>query len=274
VIVPLSDKELVIFHDQGLALQTEALSLQDLCVIRTNVSALLKGRSAGRVMERDNQTVRALHGCHLESPLFNRLVRLPILLGPVQQILQSDVYLYQFKINFKAAFRGDVWPFHQDYVFWHNEDGMPKPRAVSVLIFLDEVTEFNGPIYFMPGSQHEACLDTSTTIRDHESDWHHNVSADLKYRIDDERLTAFVRTYGLTSPKGPPGSVLFFHCNIVHGSPSNISPFPRRMIIITYNAIDNMQCYHKPTRPEFLVGRDFRPLKPLRNNLVATDTDE
>jgi hypothetical protein len=39
-------------------------------------------------------------------PLLERLVRLPILSGPAKQILDSDVYLYQFKINLKAPFRG------------------------------------------------------------------------------------------------------------------------------------------------------------------------
>ncbi len=260
-----SQEDLAAFRDRGLLFQPGALPHEVLSIVAGQVDALAAIDAPSRAMERDGRTIRALHGCHLDHPLFERLVRLPILLGPTKQILESDVYLYQFKINIKAAFRGDVWPWHQDYVFWRNEDGMPMSRAVSVIIFLDEVTEFNGPIYFMPGSHHEGCIDVSPADRSNDRDWRHNVSADLKYRIDDKRLAAFAQSYGLMAPKGPPGSVLFFHCNIVHASPANISPFPRRLIIITYNAVDNVPCSDHPARPEFLVGRDVRPLKMLQD---------
>ena len=119
----------------------------------------------------------------------------------------------------------------------------------------------------MPGSQREGCIEVPTSNAEGEDNWLHNVSADLKYRIDDDKVASFARSYGLTAPKGLPGSILFFHCNIVHGSPSNISPYPRRMIILTYNAIDNAQCSDGPPSPEFLVGRDFHPLEPLQDNL-------
>ena len=233
-------------------------------MILDRVDALTAVDLASRVLENDGRTTRALHGCHLDSPLFDNLTRLPVLLETAKVILQSDVYLYQFKINIKAAFRGDVWPWHQDYIFWHNEDGMPNPRAVSVLVFLDEVTEFNGPVYFMPGSHQEGQIELPASEAIGRDSWHRDVSADLKCRIDEEKVAGLVRRYGIEAPKGPSGSALFFHCNIVHGSPSNISPFSRRMIILTYNSTENVQCSDRPARPEFLVGRDFRPLEPLR----------
>jgi ectoine hydroxylase len=43
------------------------------------------------------------------------------------------VYIYQFKINVKAAFGGDVWQWHQDYIFWRNEDGMPGTESLMLL---------------------------------------------------------------------------------------------------------------------------------------------
>ena len=79
----------------------------------------------GKIVENDKKTVRALHGCHDHSEIFRSLAQDPRLLKPSQQILKELVYLYQFKINMKAAFTGDVWPWHQDYTFWYKEDGLP-----------------------------------------------------------------------------------------------------------------------------------------------------
>ena len=69
-----------------------------------------------------------------------------------QRILQDEVYVHQFKVNAKLAFRGEVWEWHQDYIFWRNEDGMPTDNVVTLALFLDEVNEFNGPLLFVPGS--------------------------------------------------------------------------------------------------------------------------
>ncbi|AOX00678.1 hypothetical protein BJP34_15585 [Moorena producens PAL-8-15-08-1] len=77
----------------------------------------------------------------------------------------------------------------------------------------------------------------------------------------------FREKYGIEAPKGKPGTVLFFRPNCVHGSANNISPFSRKIAIITYNSIDNIPdnipiAVDNP-RPDFLVGRDYRAIKPL-----------
>lgn len=57
--------------------------------------------------------------------------------------------------------------------------------------------------------------------------------------------------------------MLFFHPNCVHGSANNISPFSRKIAIITYNSIDNIPIAVENPHPDFLVGRDYRAIKPL-----------
>jgi len=261
----LSNNDLNLFFEQGFIFRPAAIARDELSSIIQRIDTLTLRAVPSRAMERDGKTARALHGCHSDDSIFDRLTRSPLLLESAKRILQSEVYLYQFKINLKAAFNGDVWPWHQDYIFWRNEDGMPKPQAVNAVVFIDEVTEFNGPIYFIPRSHSHGCLETAQSNvgkRNDGSDWRDNVSADLKYQIQNEDVTTLGQRYGLTAPKGPPGSILFFHCNIIHGSPPNISPFPRRIIIITYNSVDNIQHGAGSVRPEFLVGRDYRPLEP------------
>ncbi|GAB1715817.1 MAG: L-proline 4-hydroxylase [Nitrobacter sp.] len=264
----LTDNCLKSFRQEGYALLPEVLSSQELAVIRSHIDELAKIESESRVLERDGRTVRALHGCHLHDALFDRLVRLPAFLEPARQILESEVYTYQFKVNTKAAFRGDVWPWHQDYIFWRNEDGMPAAHAVNAMVFLDDVTEFNGPLYFMPGSHREGCI-ASPKPPGPDAGWQNDVSADLKYQISEEQLASFGQRYGLVAPKGSAGAVVFFDCNIVHGSPSNISPSARRMLIITYNAVNNVPIPRPRPRPAFLVGQATAPLVPLTDALCT-----
>ena len=245
------------YEEEGMLFIPNYFSEAEVSVLREELSRLPE-ELPGRMMEKDNQTVRALHGVHTHSKIFQSLIQHPLLLEPAQQIIGGSVYLYQFKINMKAAFTGDIWPWHQDYAFWYREDGMPEPRAVSVGIFLDEVNQFNGPLYLIPGSHKEGLI---KSIEGEDVGWEANVSANLKYCLNNATIIQIVERGGIRAPVGCAGSVLFFHSNIAHGSVPNISPYPRRLLIITYNSIKNIPCSYGKPRPEFLVCQDFRPLQ-------------
>ena len=138
---------------------------------------------------------------------------------------------------------------------------MPRPDAVNIMIFLDEVTEFNGPLIVIPKSHQVGGVDVeSKRSQKGGGDWEENVSAYLKYSLDEDTIKAMAEKGGMLAPKGSRGSVLFFHPNIAHGSGVNISPHHRRLLIVTYNDVKNAPDPEKLWRPDFLVGRDTRPL--------------
>ena len=89
---------------------------------------------------------------HTYSEAADKLIRNPLITEPVKQILDSDVYVFQCILNLKRAFTGDVWQWHQDYGTWARDDEMPQALAMNIALFLDEVTEFNGPLYIIPRS--------------------------------------------------------------------------------------------------------------------------
>ncbi|MDZ7963732.1 MAG: phytanoyl-CoA dioxygenase family protein [Nostoc sp. DedSLP03] len=263
------------YEEEGMLFLPNYLSEAKVSVLCKELSQLPENL-AGRMMEKNNQTVRALHGVHAHSKVFQSLIQHPLLLEPAQQILRDFVYLYQFKINMKAAFTGDIWPWHQDYVFWYEEDGMPEPRAVNVGIFLDEVNHFNGPLYLISGSHKEGlikCEVRKSLVEGEDAGWEANVSTNLKYSLDNATVTRLVEKGGIIAPVGCAGSVLFFHSNIAHGSVPNISPYPRKLLMITYNSIKNIpRSYHKP-RPEFLVCRDYTPLQPIGDDVLMQQVE-
>jgi ectoine hydroxylase len=272
----LSKEQLESYDEKGYVLLLNCFSESEVEAMRAELPALFAEDSPRRVIEKDNNIVRSVYGSHLTNEVFHRLTLQPRIVEPAMQILGSKVYVYQFKINAKAALGGDVWAWHQDYVFWRNEDGMPDARALNVTIFLDEVNEFNGPLLVLPGSQKEGVIDVPsrqqqigfddvrTGVYESSPAWISNLTADLKYSIGRDDITRLVNHYGIESPKGSAGSVLMFHPNLVHGSSNNISPFDRVVTIITFNSVEN-----SPTgsggnpRPEFLVSRDPSPLVPL-----------
>lgn len=219
------------------------------------------------VHEEGSSAVRALHGCHDFDEVCARLVRLPVLVGFAEQILGGPVYVYQFKINMKRAHEGAAWPWHQDYAFWHREDGMAAPDAITIAVLLDEVTDENGPLEVIPGSQHAGILDDEKPgVQEHSHDWHDHVSANLEYTVPDHMAMELSRGLGIQRLTGPAGTMAAFHPMIVHSSSNNRSEQNRCMLLVTYNAVRNAPA--TLTRPPFLVSRDSTPLVPADDNTI------
>jgi ectoine hydroxylase len=185
------------------------------------------------------------------SPLYARLLCDERLLSIAEQLLGPQLYCHQYKIILKQPFGKLSLPWHQDYGPWRHHDGMPEPRAVSIGIYLDEVTEFNGPIVYIPGSHRQGLIEYevipvpgTTPIPS----------------LPNATVTQLAAHGGLTAPKGPPGSVTIFDCCLAHASGQNLSPDPRHLIYLSYNPVTN--AIKTPTRPTHFASQDFTPLVP------------
>jgi ectoine hydroxylase len=253
----LSQDQVEHFRDQGFLFLPDLFAPDEVAVLQREVPAILAQERPEVVREKDGRTARTAFAAQQYSAPFGRLARHPRLVEPAVQLLGGPVYIHQFKINAKAAFDGDVWQWHQDYGTWARDDLMPEPRAMNLALFLDDVTEFNGPLLFIPGSHRAGKLqaghDTTTT------------SYPL-WTLDRDTVTRLVREGGLVAPKGRAGSVLLFHCNLVHGSPSNMSPWNRTIVYISACRTDNHIRQFK--RPEFIAHRDFTPIVCLPDDCL------
>ncbi len=188
------------------------------------------------VLEPDGDAVRSVFRVHSLSAVFDRLMRDGRLLDVARQILGSEVYIHQSRLNLKPGFAGKEFYWHSDFETWHIEDGMPRMRALSCVVLLTENNEFNGPLMLVPGSHMHYISCIGRTPQDH----YRQSLRKQEYGVpDDTSLGFLVRRGGLQSTKGPAGSVLFFDCNTMHGSNSNISPFPRANLFFVYNSVDN-----------------------------------
>jgi ectoine hydroxylase len=261
----VTDDQVRRFRDDGYLFLSGCFTPAEVEEMQAEIPAIFAKDTPARVLEKATGEVRSVYGSHRSNELFARIVRDPRVLEPARRILESEVYVHQFKINAKLAFVGEVWEWHQDYIFWQKEDGMPTPRVLNTVVFLDEVNEFNGPLLFIPGSHKSGVLDggkRKCQVDDAPS-WAGDVAADLSYTLSKEMISGMVRERGIVSPKGPGGSVLFFDANVAHGSGPNMSPFDRKLMLITYNSVLNVPSPRETPRPEFLCSRDFTPVRPL-----------
>ncbi|MET8139917.1 phytanoyl-CoA dioxygenase family protein [Sphaerisporangium sp. NPDC005288] len=269
-IRPLSREQIDAYHQKGFLLLPPAfLPPASLATVLDAVPEILAQEGEHRILERDETTVRSVYGPHRSHPSVDSFSRLPALLGAVTQLLGDRVYIHQSKVNVKAAFAGDRWEWHQDYVNWLDLDGIRSPNLVNVAVFLDEVTEFNGPLTFIPRSHHNGLLagtDSTTMPVGYEGDarWVATLTATEKFQIDRAELRRLAGENGMVAPKGPAGSILLFHSNVLHASMPNLSPFPRKLLIIAYNTVSNPPTNTANPRPEFLASHETSPLEPAR----------
>ena len=253
----LTKDQLSHFHTEGWLLLKNRFSQAEIDVLKNELPKIFAMRREEVWREKDGEAVRTAFAAHTYNEAFDRLGRHPCLIEPVMQLLDGPVYMHQYKINGKAAFNGDVWQWHQDYGTWARDDLMPQPRAMNIAVFLDEVTEFNGPLYLIPRSHKQGVIeaghDTLTT------------SYPL-WTLDKQRIRDLADEGGIIAPKGVPGTVLMFHSNMVHASAPNISPWDRVIVYLSLCHVDNHIRQFK--RPEWIAHRDFTPIEPLDDNCL------
>ena len=246
----LNAEQLKKFDETGYIIIPELFSSDEVAVLKDEIPGIFSQRREENVREKGTDTVRTAFATHTYNDIYRRFVRHPRILEPAEQLLQGQVYVHQFKLNAKAAFNGDVWQWHQDFGVWHRDDEMPEPRAMNLAVYLDDVTEFNGPLYLLPKSHKQGVIDAG-----HDT----TTTSYPLWTLKEDEIRKMADVGGIVAPKGPAGTGFFFHSCLVHASPPNISPWDRLIVYISYNNVDNYIRRFK--RPGWVAHRDFTPLE-------------
>ncbi len=261
----LTPQQLEAFDRDGYLFFPSLFSAAEIRTLTDEVPRLYAMRRPENVREKGSDAVRTNFAAHLYSAPFARLARHPRMIKPVEQLFGEKLYMHQFKINGKAAFDGDVWQWHQDFGTWVNDDLMPEPRAMNVAIFLDEVSEFNGPLMFIPGSHKLGVIAAGHDV---------TTTSYPLWTIDHATIGSLIeraggRDGGLVAPKGPAGSMIMFHSCLVHASSSNLSPWDRVSVYLSLCAVSNHIRRFK--RPEWIAHRDFTPIECLPDDCLVRE---
>ena len=154
------------------------------------------------IREPESNEIRSFFYVHQFDAVFKALSQDERIVNIAEQILGSQVYIHQSRVNLKPGFRGKEFYWHSDFETWHTEDGMPRMRALSCSITLTDNNEFNGPLMVIPGSHKLYISCVGETPENH----HLDSLRKQEYGVpDDKIMTELVEQNGIVAPKG-------FHC--------------------------------------------------------------
>jgi ectoine hydroxylase len=261
---PVAREDLDAYERDGFLTVDQLITPAEVAVYRAELDRLV-GDPAIRaddrsIVEPKSREIRSVFEVHRISEVFAGLVRDERLVGRARQILGSDVYVHQSRINVKPGFGASGFYWHSDFETWHAEDGLPNMRTVSVSIALTENRDTNGGLMIMPGSHRTFLGCAGATPQD-------NYKKSLQMQDagtpSPGALTDFADQHGIRLFTGAAGSATWFDCNCMHGSGDNITPYPRSNVFIVFNSVENtaQEPFAAPVRrPEYIGARDFTPV--------------
>ena len=266
---PISTDQMRQYETDGVLVLENVLSAEEVAALKAETSRLRETPNAlqdGTVISepgRDGESaVRSVFAVHQQSAALGRLAADERLAGLARFLLNDDVYIHQSRINYKPAFRGKEFYWHSDFETWHTEDGMPRMRALSMSVMLNDNHPQAGPTMFVPGSQNEYVQCVGQTPDNHYKD----SLRKQEYGVpDDDSLCRLVEEGGIIAPTPSAGSVVVFDCNTMHGSNGNITPLERVNAFFVFNAWSNRLVEPfggTQPRPEFIAHRQVEA--PLR----------
>jgi hypothetical protein len=136
-----------------------------------------------------------------------------------EDLLGPDVKFHHAKLNFKWGGGGEEVKWHQDIQFWPHTNY----QVITIGVYLDDVTDDMAPMGVIPGSHEGPLYD----LYDDSFQWTGNIA-----ERDIPQLNADSAKY----LGGGAGSITVHNCRSVHGSPPNLSPRPRPLLLCAYSA--------------------------------------
>lgn len=262
---PFDDAALQAHERRGFTILPDFISSEEVTSFSAELDRLVSDpalRNDERVViEKSSGEVRSVFQVERLSAQLDALTRDPRVLDRARQLLGSDVYLHQTRVNYMPGFKGTGFYWHSDFETWHAEDGLPAPRAVSCSIALTPNHPFNGGLMVMPGS-HETFVPGvgETPQNNHESSLQEQtVGVPTENAIAD-----LAQQCGIDQFTGPAGSALWFDSNIMHASSNNITPYPRSNVFMVFNSVENAPVSPfaaAAPRPAHIAARDVTPLR-------------
>lgn len=262
----LSKDQIEQYNRDGFLVLPDLLSPAEVQAMKHDLARIQQIDTDHLVRERNGGVAKTIYRVHeadgpTASAPFHAAARAPRLLQPAQQLLGDDeLYIYHSKCNLKTAIDGSVWQWHQDYGSWRR-DGVPEPELTTALVMLDEPTEMSGCLYFIPGSHKVGNL---------EPEMDDKTTSYKLWVVPKQRLLDIMdESSEPIAIIGKPGTVVFFHCNILHGSGHNLSRHDRWAIYLVYNRTANQPVAIPNPRPDYVRSTNTVPLSMGTDEILA-----
>src|SRR5699024_963375 len=122
---PFDETELAAHEAKGFTILEDFITAEEVDQVSAEL-VRLSGDPALRgdvrvVTEAESGSVRSIFEAQSLSKLIDSLSRDPRLLARARQLLGSDVYLHQTRINYMPGYKGTGFYWHSDFETWHAE---------------------------------------------------------------------------------------------------------------------------------------------------------
>lgn len=211
------------FNDEGYLLKESMISLDDCHRI---VSYLDTKKSTVRI---PFSKIPWGYGNLIDDEQLCCVYENPQILEICQNILGENFAFNHLMVNNKAAWIGPSVEWHQEmfnidtYAPGAILDDDSWKNFLQVYIALHEHTLENGCLKIIPQSHKAGILPHEDIVND---------NLGHKRRVPSDTMDIIYNKYGVKDVLMQPGDVLFFNHRLVHGSSSNVSPLPRKSIVL------------------------------------------
>ena len=221
----LTEEQVGLYHDQGWVagmrvltdVQCDALckELALLADPSRHDNSLFYEYNSNESVDPDTVLFHAL-GAWRITPGFHDSLWNPAFTILASQLLGGPVRFWHDQLFCKPAHHGGVVAWHQDYSYWTRTQPM---NHLTCWIALDDATEENGCVQYIPGSHRWPLLPITGLAGDMEA---------IQTVLDEEQRSAFKPVPAELKR----GHATFHHPLMVHGSYDNRSSRSRRAMVI------------------------------------------
>ena len=226
----LSDGQIDAYRRDGFIVVEGVLSADEVAALRRATDDIVAGARSGHRPRRRLRPGAVPHARRSRGSgasrrltrsheVYDRVMRHERILAILRQLLGPAIRYDTSKLNMKSPGYGAAVEWHQDWAFYpHTNDDL-----CAVGVMMDDCGPENGPLLCLPGSH-------AGPIHDHHSDGAFCGAIDpVESGIDFGQAVACT---------GPAGSISIHHVRTVHGSATNTSDRPRRLLLYQYCAAD------------------------------------
>ena len=223
----LTDQQVAFFNEQGYLAGIQVLDDQQIEILCAELDGLMqKSHPAHHLFyeyhsnESNDPDATLFHalGAWRTEPGFHDVLWSPAALVPASQLLGGPIRLLHDQLFCKPAHHGGVVAWHQDYSYWTATEPMTH---LTCWIALDDSTQDNGCLYYVPGS-HRWNLLPVTGLTGNMDEIMTVLSADQQ------------RAFHPIPIELKRGQCTFHHPLMAHGSYANRSERARRATLINF----------------------------------------
>ena len=223
----LTQQQIAFYHEHGYLGVENVLSQREVDDLRRVTDVFVeKSREVSEHTEvfdlepghtPENPKLRRLKSPIEQHAVYRETLHHEKILAMVSQLIGYGLRCNGNKLNMKQPGYGSPVEWHQDWAFYpHTNDDL---LAVGVVI--DDMTEENGPLLVIPGSH-------KGPVYDHHLNGHFCGAVTNPTFSDKGTTPVMVKAGGMT----------IHHVRMLHGSVSNTSDKPRRLLLFQYCALD------------------------------------